>query len=120
MNPFLSRNRCSRKLPLKSCKKCGIYSRKCRKITSRTKKSRCSNSLIVDPPRTGLSKKLIKTLLEVKPETFVYVSCNPATLAKDLVLLSEAYDVRVIQPVDMMPQTPRWEGVTKLVLRKNK
>ena len=78
------------------------------------------DALIVDPPRTGLSKKLIKTLLEVKPETFVYVSCNPATLAKDLVLLSEAYDVRVIQPVDMMPQTPRWEGVTKLVLRKNK
>lgn len=78
------------------------------------------NALIVDPPRTGLSKKLIKTLLEVKPETFVYVSCNPATLAKDLVLLSDAYDVRVIQPVDMMPQTPRWEGVTKLVLRKNK
>lgn len=78
------------------------------------------DALIVDPPRTGLSKKLIKTLLEVKPETFVYVSCNPATLAKDLVLLSEAYDVRVIQPVDMMPQTPRWEGITKLVLRKNK
>lgn len=77
------------------------------------------NALIVDPPRTGLNKKLIKTLLEVKPETFVYISCNPSTLAKDLVLLSEAYDVRVIKPVDMMPQTPRWEGVAKLVLRKD-
>lgn len=76
------------------------------------------DALIVDPPRTGLNKKLIKTLLEVKPKTFVYISCNPSTLAKDLVLLSEAYDVRVIKPVDMMPQTPRWEGVTKLTLRK--
>lgn len=76
------------------------------------------DALIVDPPRTGLNKQLIKTLLEVKPKTFVYISCNPSTLAKDLVLLSEAYDVRLIKPVDMMPQTPRWEGVTKLVLRK--
>lgn len=78
------------------------------------------DALIVDPPRTGLNKKLIKTLLEVKPETFVYVSCNPSTLAQDLVLLSQEYDVRAIQPVDMMPQTPRWEGVAKLVLRKDK
>lgn len=76
------------------------------------------DALIVDPPRTGLNKKLIKTLLEAKPKTFVYISCNPSTLAKDLVLLSEAYDVRLIQPVDMMPQTPRWEGIVKLVLRK--
>lgn len=78
------------------------------------------DAVIVDPPRTGLNKKLIKTLLEVKPETFVYISCNPSTLAKDLILLSEAYDVRVIKPVDMMPQTPRWEGIAKLVLRKDK
>ncbi len=78
------------------------------------------DALIVDPPRTGLNKKLIKTLLDVKPETFVYISCNPSTLAKDLVLLSEAYDVRVIKPVDMMPQTPRWEGVAKLVLRQDR
>lgn len=78
------------------------------------------DALIVDPPRTGLNKKLIKTLLEVKPETFVYISCNPSTLAKDLNLLSQAYDVRVIRPVDMMPQTPRWEGVAKLVLRSDK
>lgn len=76
------------------------------------------DALIVDPPRTGLAKKLIKTLLQVKPETFVYISCNPSTLAQDLVLLSEVYDVRVIQNVDMLPQTPRCEAITKLVLRK--
>lgn len=76
------------------------------------------DALIVDPPRTGLAKKLIKTLLQVKPETFVYISCNPSTLAQDLALLSEVYDVRVIQNVDMLPQTPRCEAVAKLVLRK--
>lgn len=76
------------------------------------------DALIVDPPRTGLAKKLIKTLLQVKPETFVYISCNPSTLAQDLVLLSEVYDIRVIQNVDMLPQTPRCEAIAKLVLRK--
>ncbi|MBW8037737.1 23S rRNA (uracil(1939)-C(5))-methyltransferase RlmD [Lactobacillus helveticus] len=76
------------------------------------------DALIVDPPRTGLAKKLIKTLLQIKPETFVYISCNPSTLAQDLVLLSEVYDVRVIQNVDMLPQTPRCEAIAKLVLRK--
>ena len=78
------------------------------------------NALIVDPPRTGLAKSLIKTLLRVKPETFVYISCNPSTLAQDLVLLCEAYDVRVIQNVDMLPQTPRCEAIAKLVLRKDR
>ena len=78
------------------------------------------DALIVDPPRTGLAKSLIKTLLRVKPETFVYISCNPSTLAQDLVLLSEAYDIRVIQNVDMLPQTPRCEAIAKLVLRKDR
>ncbi|KRM41162.1 23S rRNA (uracil-5-)-methyltransferase [Lactobacillus hamsteri DSM 5661 = JCM 6256] len=76
------------------------------------------DALIVDPPRTGLAKSLIKTLLRVKPTTFVYISCNPSTLAQDLVLLSEAYDVRLIQNVDMLPQTPRCECIAKLTLRK--
>ena len=77
------------------------------------------DALIVDPPRTGLAKSLIKTLLRVKPESFVYISCNPSTLAQDLVLLGEAYDVRVIENVDMLPQTPRCECIAKLVLRKD-
>lgn len=76
------------------------------------------DALIVDPPRTGLAKSLIKTLLRVRPETFVYISCNPSTMAQDLVLLSEAYDVRVIKNVDMLPQTPRCECIVKLTLRK--
>ncbi|MGQ5709338.1 23S rRNA (uracil(1939)-C(5))-methyltransferase RlmD [Lactobacillus sp. PSON] len=76
------------------------------------------DALIVDPPRTGLAKSLIKTILRVKPKTFVYISCNPSTLAQDLVLLTEAYDVRLIENVDMLPQTPRCECIVKLTLRK--
>ena len=76
------------------------------------------DALIVDPPRTGLAKSLLKTILRVKPTTFVYISCNPSTLAQDLVLLSEEYDVRLIQNIDMLPQTPRCECIVKLTLRK--
>lgn len=75
------------------------------------------DALIVDPPRTGLAKSLIKTLLKIKPKTFVYISCNPSTLAQDLVLLSESYNVRLIENIDMLPQTPRCECIVKLTLR---
>ena len=75
------------------------------------------DALIVDPPRSGLAKSLIKTILTVKPKTFVYVSCNPSTLAQDLMLLTQRYNVRLISSVDMLPQTPRCEAVVKLVLR---
>ncbi|MCI1290108.1 MAG: 23S rRNA (uracil(1939)-C(5))-methyltransferase RlmD [Lactobacillus sp.] len=75
------------------------------------------DALIVDPPRTGLAKSMIKTILAAKPRTFVYISCNPSTLAQDLVLLSEKYQVRVIKSIDMFPQTPRCEAVAKLILR---
>ncbi|MDO4912006.1 MAG: 23S rRNA (uracil(1939)-C(5))-methyltransferase RlmD [Lactobacillus sp.] len=75
------------------------------------------DALIVDPPRTGLGKKLIKTILQVMPKNFVYISCNPSTLAQDLVLLANKYDVRLIQNIDMLPQTPRCECIVKLVAR---
>lgn len=76
------------------------------------------DALVVDPPRTGLDKALIKTILQVEPETFVYISCNPSTLARDLVMLTEKYDFRLIQSIDMFPQTARVEAVVKLKLRK--
>ncbi|KRL63845.1 23S rRNA (uracil(1939)-C(5))-methyltransferase RlmD [Lactobacillus psittaci] len=77
------------------------------------------DALIVDPPRTGLAKSLIKTIMQVRPESFVYISCNPSTVAQDLVMLSEVYDVRVIENIDMLPQTARCEAIAKLVLRKD-
>ena len=72
------------------------------------------DALVVDPPRTGLDDALIATILKYRPEKFVYVSCNPSTLARDLVKLTAAYDVSYIQSVDMFPQTARAEAVVKL------
>ncbi|AIY04758.1 putative RNA methyltransferase [Planococcus sp. PAMC 21323] len=73
--------------------------------------------LTVDPPRTGLADSLLQTILKVKPKRFVYTSCNPSTLAKDLQQLTKIYRIEYIQPVDMFPQTAQVESVTKLVLK---
>ncbi len=75
------------------------------------------DALVVDPPRTGLDEALIKAILKNRPAKFVYVSCNPSTLARDLVALTKAYRVEYIRSVDMFPQTARVEAVVKLVRR---
>ncbi|MBS4198371.1 23S rRNA (uracil(1939)-C(5))-methyltransferase RlmD [Bacillus sp. FJAT-49732] len=74
--------------------------------------------VIVDPPRTGCDDKFLKTLLKIKPKKFIYVSCNPSTLAKDLQAISHMYEVKYIQPVDMFPQTAHVEAVVKVELKK--
>lgn len=74
------------------------------------------DALVVDPPRTGLDNQLIETILAEKPAKFAYVSCNMASLARNLTRLVPTYQVAYIQPVDMLPQTPRCEAVVKLVL----
>ncbi|XIF20542.1 MAG: 23S rRNA (uracil(1939)-C(5))-methyltransferase RlmD [Acetilactobacillus jinshanensis] len=77
------------------------------------------DALIVDPPRVGLARPLIKAILAAHPQKFVYVSCNPATLARDLVTLTQKYRVNWLQPIDMMPQTARCEVVASFSLRNN-
>jgi len=74
--------------------------------------------VITDPPRAGMHEKLVKKLLEISAPTLVYVSCNPATQARDLALLDEKYTVEKIQPVDMFPHTHHIENVVQLKLRK--
>lgn len=73
--------------------------------------------IITDPPRAGMSEKLIRKLLEISAEKIVYVSCNPATQARDLNLLSEKYQISAVQPVDMFPHTLHIENVTALFLK---
>jgi 23S rRNA (uracil1939-C5)-methyltransferase len=73
--------------------------------------------IITDPPRSGMHPDVVKILLEVAADRLVYVSCNPATMARDLALLSEKYDVHVVQPVDMFPQTYHIECVAQLKLK---
>ncbi|MEI7960507.1 MAG: 23S rRNA (uracil(1939)-C(5))-methyltransferase RlmD [Chitinophagaceae bacterium] len=70
--------------------------------------------IITDPPRAGMHEKLVKKLLDMEAPLIVYVSCNPATQARDLSLLSEKYTVTKIQPVDMFPHTLHIENVVQL------
>ncbi len=78
-----------------------------------------ADALIVDPPRTGLDRQLLHTILNYPPKKMVYVSCNVSTLARDLVTLSKQYKVDYIQSVDMFPHTARTEAVVKLERKTN-
>lgn len=73
--------------------------------------------IITDPPRAGMHDDVIKTILFAEPDRIVYVSCNPATQARDLSLLDEKYKVEKVQPVDMFPHTHHVENVVLLVKR---
>ncbi|MCQ2059276.1 MAG: 23S rRNA (uracil(1939)-C(5))-methyltransferase RlmD [Bacteroidaceae bacterium] len=75
--------------------------------------------IITDPPRVGMHKDVVDMILWVEAPRIVYVSCNPATLARDLALLDAKYNVDRVQPVDMFPHTQHIEVVTLLSLKKN-
>ena len=73
--------------------------------------------VFVDPPRKGCDEKLLNTIIDMKAEKVVYISCNPATLARDLKILTEnGYEIKEVQPVDMFPQTSHVESVVLLNL----
>jgi 23S rRNA (uracil1939-C5)-methyltransferase len=74
--------------------------------------------LITDPPRAGMHEKLVRKILEMEAPRVVYVSCNTATQARDLQLLSEKYIVERLQPVDLFPHTHHIENVAALTLRR--
>ena len=74
--------------------------------------------VITDPPRAGMHEKLVRKLSEMRAPVVVYVSCNPATQARDLNFLNDIYEVTAIQPVDMFPHTHHIENVVQLKLRK--
>ena len=73
--------------------------------------------IITDPPRAGMHEKLVQKILEIEAPLMVYVSCNPATQARDLALLSQKYTVTAAQPVDMFPHTHHIENVVQLKLK---
>ena len=71
--------------------------------------------VVVDPPRAGLSQKIVRRMLETEAERIVYVSCNPTTLAPNARQMADAgYVLETVRPVDMFPQTPHIECVALL------
>ncbi|MBQ1534430.1 MAG: 23S rRNA (uracil(1939)-C(5))-methyltransferase RlmD [Erysipelotrichaceae bacterium] len=89
---------------------CSDASRAIRKLLEKQK----ADMLIVDPPRTGLDQDLIETLLQSKIKRLVYISCNPATLGKDLNLLQKNYSINSVKGYDMFPNTPLVETIVCL------
>jgi 23S rRNA (uracil1939-C5)-methyltransferase len=82
------------------------------------KEGNSADVLVVDPPRKGCDEALLNTIIEMKPKKVVYVSCNPATLARDLRILEDGgYKTLEVQPVDMFPHTTHVECVSQLVLK---
>ncbi len=73
--------------------------------------------MVIDPPRAGMHKDVVKQVLSLAPGRIVYVSCNPATLARDLEMMADVYEVREVQPVDMFPHTWHIEAVARLIKR---
>lgn len=73
--------------------------------------------MIIDPPRAGMHEDVVKVIMNAEPEVIVYVSCNPATQARDIALLDSKYKVTDIQPVDMFPHTHHVENVVRMVKR---
>lgn len=74
--------------------------------------------IITDPPRAGMHAEVVNVILGAQPQRIVYVSCNPATQARDLALLDKDYRVVAVQPVDMFPHTPHVENVVLLEVRE--
>jgi 23S rRNA (uracil1939-C5)-methyltransferase len=72
--------------------------------------------VVTDPPRAGMHEKVVEQLLNMQPRKIIYVSCNPATQARDLQMLSARYRVGRIQPVDMFPHTQHIENIAELIL----
>ena len=73
--------------------------------------------VMLDPPRRGLDSKSVENILQIRPKKLVYISCNPATLVRDLAKLEEDYDIKRIKPVDMFPFTSHVECVALLNLK---
>ena len=83
------------------------------------KKQIIPTAIIVDPPRKGLDEKTVQNILKIKPVKLVYISCNPATMVRDIAKLEEVYEVKKIQPVDMFPYTSHVECIAVLQLKQD-
>ncbi|MBO98207.1 MAG: 23S rRNA (uracil(1939)-C(5))-methyltransferase RlmD [Flavobacteriales bacterium] len=98
---------------------CSFYCGDMKEIFSEhfIKKNGHPDIIIADPPREGMHKKVIEQILKIKPNRIIYVSCNSATQARDINILSDIYNIKKIQPVDMFPQTHHVENIVSLEIK---
>ena len=98
---------------------CSFYCGDMKEIFSEhfIKKNGHPDIIIADPPREGMHKKVIEQILKIKPNRIIYVSCNSATQARDINILSDIYKIKKIQPVDMFPQTHHVENIVSLEIK---
>jgi len=75
--------------------------------------------LIIDPPRSGMHKDVVRQVVELGAKKVIYVSCNPSTMARDISLMKEVYDIKEVQPIDMFPHTYHIEAVCRLEKKSN-
>ena len=97
---------------------CGDANAELPKLTKRLSGKRIT--MVVDPPRKGLGETICNTIISANVDNIVYISCDSATLARDLAQLSSFYDVTYVEPYDMFPQTDQIETVARLVRRTRK
>jgi 23S rRNA (uracil1939-C5)-methyltransferase len=105
---------------LNHSKNCHFYTGDVRKIIGSElyEKHGKPDVILTDPPRAGMHEDVVKELLNIAANRIVYVSCNPATQARDIALLNEKYDITKMQAVDMFPHTKHIENIALLELRK--
>ena len=77
------------------------------------------NVIVLDPPRAGIHPDVAKVIVEAEPDKIVYVSCNPATQARDIAAMSDKYDITRVQPVDMFPHTHHLENVVLMEIKRH-
>ena len=105
---------------LNNISKCEFMVGEVEKLLPKLVKKDEADVVFLDPPRKGCDKTALDTLLEVKPKKIVYISCNPATLARDVAILEKEYIIKKVQPVDMFPYTSHVECVALLYLKGKK
>jgi 23S rRNA (uracil1939-C5)-methyltransferase len=99
---------------------CRFYAGDMRKVLNQDfiKQHGAPDVMILDPPRAGIHLDVITTILNAAPAKIIYVSCNPASQARDLQLLNEKYKISTLQPIDMFPQTHHVENVALLNIKE--
>ncbi len=102
---------------INNIKNCKFMVGEVEKVLPKLTKEFSADVVFIDPPRKGCEKSVLETLSKIEPKKIVYISCNPATLARDIAILKEKYNIIEVQPFDMFPWTSHIETIAVLKLK---